>query len=342
MPAGARQQVFLFLSLFFFQAAVAAPVSSSDHDRILEALDWMHSTPASASAQYDYVMTARVRLLLFWVGKDDVGEGYIRHGLAHDDPKLEFIQVLFGSDPARAPRAINRWGAGTEVQWHSEAPASLAAAATSPVSSSAFFGFMKSSKGQSVNEMQDELKKEGQNGEHLFTGIVSYVSSGRALSSVAPLASSTDFNLHQYQTAEPVVYDKLKQADRPIKFLDASSCPRNAQFLGTLSELIAAALNGVSKRSLCYAYDSKLEVLTLQHAARVKSAAVKVKSTAGQVLIERNYGNLLEAEFESSEPATGKKTDFTLLLGTDGAQRGVPIQVRYQPNWWFQVVLNLK
>ena len=65
-------------------------------------------------------MTARVRLLFFWAGKDDVGGGYIRRGVSKDDPRQELLQVLFGSDPAKAPRAINRWGAGTEVVWHKD------------------------------------------------------------------------------------------------------------------------------------------------------------------------------------------------------------------------------
>ena len=29
------------------------------------------------------------------------------------------------------------------------------------------------------------------------------------------------------------------------------------------------------------------------------------------------------------------------LAGTEGPLRGVPIQIRYQPNGWFQAVLNL-
>jgi hypothetical protein len=36
------------------------------------------------------------------------------------------------------------------------------------------------------------------------------------------------------------------------------------------------------------------------------------------------------------------KTDFSVLLGTTGELRGVPVQINYQPNWWFQIVLNLK
>jgi hypothetical protein len=90
-------------------------------------------------------MTARVRLLFFWAGKDDVGGGYIRRGISKDHPRQELLQVLFGSDPAKAPRAINRWGAGTEVVWHRE-PASDSAKVDDVVAS-AFFGFMKASRG---------------------------------------------------------------------------------------------------------------------------------------------------------------------------------------------------
>jgi len=38
---------------------------------------------------------------------------------------------------------------------------------------------------------------------------------------------------------------------------------------------------------------------------------------------------------------SGGKTTFDIVLGTEGNLRGAPIQISYQPNWWFQVVLNL-
>jgi hypothetical protein len=50
----------------------------------------------------------------------------------------------------------------------------------------------------------------------------------------------------------------------------------------------------------------------------------------------------MEMEFVSTHKETGKKVNFTLMVGTQGALRGVPVQIRYQPNWWFQVVLNLR
>src|SRR5262249_39495771 len=134
----------------------AAEPASGDAQLVQTALDAVHVVPDGA-VQYDYVMTARVRLLVFWAGKDDVGGGYIRRGRSKEEPRKEFFQVLFGSDPTKAPRAINRWGAGTEVSWHRNRGAQVG---LDDIESSAFFGFMKSSKGKSVSEMQDELKKE--------------------------------------------------------------------------------------------------------------------------------------------------------------------------------------
>jgi hypothetical protein len=58
--------------------------------------------------------------------------------------------------------------------------------------------------------------------------------------------------------------------------------------------------------------------------------------------LENTYDELLETDSVSCEPATGNKTSFSILLGTQGALRGVPVQIRYQSNWWFQVVLNLR
>src|SRR6202011_4780210 len=200
----------VLLSLFLPQLA-----KTTDADRvpIVEALGWVRSAPRDV-AEFDYVMTARIRIVFFWAGKDDVGGGYIRMGVSKSDPRQELLQVLFGSDPVKAPRAINRWGAGTEVVWH-KGPAVGSAKGDDDVIASAFFGFMKSSRGKSVSEMQEELRKEKDRGEHQFTGILSRVESGRAISLVVPLASNEDYNLHQYAEAEPLMLEKMSASERP-------------------------------------------------------------------------------------------------------------------------------
>ena len=323
---------------FAFLPAVSSP--TSDRQPVTEALGWIRSTPGQA-VQYNYAMTARVRLLFFWAGKDDVGGGYIRRGVASEHPREEFFQVLFGSDPAKAPRSINRWGAGTEVSWHKSEVA--ASSLQEDVTASAFFGFMKSSRGKSAGEMQEELKREQERGEHAFTGILSRVEPGRAISLVTNLQSDTDYNLHDYAQAEPVMLDRLSGSTRPLRSLqDESRCPRAEEFLGTVAELVAAALvTAKAPESRCYVYDAQENTLTLERVSPVHSLPIQLHGPNNSVLLNTSYPDLLQLDFVSAHKSTGKKVYFSLLVGTKGEMRGVPVQIRYQPNGWFQVVLNL-
>src|SRR6266478_2788215 len=90
-------------------AAAQAPVPQ-DIQAALQHTTELMQAPLHVDEQFEYTMTARLRLLLFWVGKDDVGGGYIRRATLPRDPASDVIELLIGSDPAKAPRAINRWG----------------------------------------------------------------------------------------------------------------------------------------------------------------------------------------------------------------------------------------
>jgi hypothetical protein len=340
MKVAAQTTLASFFIIFFLYLLPASSSSSADRQPINEALAWVRNSPQHF-VEYDYIMTARVRLLFFWAGKDDVGGGYIRRGISTDDPRMDFIQVLFGSDPSKAPRAINRWGAGTEVSWHKEPVGSTSA---TDVTTSAFFGFMKSSQGKSVGEMQSELAREKERGEHAFTGILSRVEPSHALSLVLPLLSDTDFNLHDYDRAEPVMLDHLADSQRPLRSLDDSArCSRSAEFLATVAELMDAALQGhAAPLSLCYIYDAQENTLSLDKVTPLESLDVQLHGPSNVVLLKNSYHHLLQLDFTSTHKLTGKKVYFTIYEGAQGTLRGVPVQICYQPNWWFQVVLNLR
>jgi hypothetical protein len=219
------------------------------------------------------------------------------------------------------------------------------------VVASTFFGFMKSSAGKSVSEMQDELKKEKSGGAHQFKGIVSQVESGYARSLVVPLASDQDYTLHQYPDAEQVILGKLRAAEKPTRVLeDTGACARAGGFLDAVTQLADGAVragssagggNAAPAKSLCYVYDSQVNTLTLEHVETIEKFDVKVSTAKGGTPAEKSYEHLLQADFVSAHQATGKRVYFTIVLGTQGELRGVPVQIRYQPNWWFQVVLNL-
>ncbi len=340
MRTSFHRGLLLILLLSFF-VAVASTASLADRQPIVEALQWVRS-PVRNSIEYDYIMTARVHLIFFWAGKDDVGGGYIRRGISSQDPHAEFFQVLFGSDPQKAPRSINRWGAGTEVAWHKDS-VSLPPR-EDDVTSSAFFGFMKSSRGKSVGEMQSELRKEQEQGQHSFTGILSRVEPSRALSTIVPLQSDTDFTLHQYNLAEPLMFDRIAASDRPVRALESPSrCARSASFLATVAELMGAALAGqAAPLSRCYVHDAQENTLTVESITPVHKLTVQLHGPNSSVLLDTSYANLLQLDFVSKHKETGKTVSFSILTGTQGDLRGVPVQIRYQPNWWFQVVLNLR
>lgn len=61
-----------------------------------------------------YTLAARVRPLLFWISKDNVGEAHLTW-LVGEDGKRGY-RLLIGSDPTRAPRKVNRWGYVTETE----------------------------------------------------------------------------------------------------------------------------------------------------------------------------------------------------------------------------------
>ncbi len=203
---------------------------------------------------------------------------------------------------------------------------------------------MKSSKGKSVSDMQAELKKENDGGQHLFTGILSAVERNGAASVIVPMPSDTDFSFAQYQQAEPLMMERLRKSDRPLRHLsNASACANGGEFLTTVSGLLNAAIAGKgAPQSRCYIYDAQLNTLTLERLSPVRELVVRVNGVHGGTIVEKAYHDLLEADFVSEHELTKKRVHFTIVAGMQGHLQAVPVQIRYQPNWWFQVVLNLK
>jgi hypothetical protein len=315
---------------------VPEPPDPADQFAIQEAASWIRREN-KVETEYRYVMTCKVRFVFFWGGRDDVGGGYVRIGKAEGEERQQMVQILFGSDPSKAPLSINRWGAGTEVLRSHDSGQPL---------SSAFFGFMKSSKGQSVLAMRSELSKEKANGTHLFEGIISRVDQDRALTTSVPYKSNRDFDFRQYGEAEQAALHELEtDPARHVRRVDEAagqSCPRVGEFLTTVLQLISDATAGHSTpESLCYIYNARHYTATLTSVQPVAAKNVHVQLHANGGALDRAYRNLKDAHFEIACRETGTKSAFNIVLGTEGNLRGTPIQINYQPNWWFQVVLNL-
>ena len=291
-----------------------------------DAFRWILS-PTQDTVQYDYLMTARIRLLLFRVGADDVGGGYIRRSRSTIDPDVRLTQVLFGSDPAKAPRRINYWGAATEAL---------------NGRSSALLGFMKAARSGSSSEAEADMRRQKDQGKHSFEAILSIVHNDRAVSRVVRPFADTDFSLHQLSRVQELSIRHLNE-EVSVKELQGTDlkCPIARGFLQAIDELNEYALNsGTVPRSLCYVYNARNYTLTLEGRTKVSSKNIRIQPR-NRPRIDRTYRDLIETRFSVFNHKSGERSSFQLLLGTQSGLRGVPVQIVHQPNWWFQVVLNL-
>lgn len=179
---------------------------------------------------------------------------------------------------------------------------------------------------------------------HSFTGILSRVEPAWAISTVVPLQSNTDFTLHQYDVAEALMLERIEGSERPVRSLATGGrCARAGSFLATVTELLQAALEGRSSPlSRCYLHDAQENTLTLEKVTPTQSLPVQLRGPADVIILDTVYHDLLQLDFVSEHRETGKRVYFTIFVGTQSGLRGVPVQIRYQPNWWFQVILNFR
>jgi hypothetical protein len=327
------------LSLLACRSAAAQAPAPPDIPTELQHTKELLREPVSVGEQFDYIMTARVRLLLFWAGKDDVGGGYIRRGSLSQDPAWDVIELLIGSDPAKAPRAINRWGAASEISHKPDC-------CDRNTESGIFFGFMKVSNGASFSEMEKELSHEKNGSAFLFSAIINQGDRNTDYARLVPFTSDTDFTINQLDQAKSMVFARLLGSDGLVKYIPANqllSCGRREGFLKSVADLVDDAVQEKGTPvTLCYLYNGEAHQITLDEATRVPSEVVHLSLHDAPHDYIRTYHDLVLAHFTNFNQTTTKKSDFELLLGTTGALKGVPVQIRYQPNWWFQVLLNLK
>src|SRR5512143_647613 len=90
-------------------ALAAALVLSAPAAPGLAAEDTPDGVPAAPVVlEHRYRLSAAIRPLLFWIGAGNVGGARIVW--RSDGGAQRGYELLLGSDPARAPRRINRWG----------------------------------------------------------------------------------------------------------------------------------------------------------------------------------------------------------------------------------------
>jgi len=261
-----------------------------------------------------YSLAARVRPLLFWVGKDNVGEGHISW-LSRQNGERGY-ELLIGSLPDRAPRRINRWGYISEVE---EGPAVRV------------LGFM--------TEVDEETYEQAEatsggipQGSRPFKVIQGTVAGATATSNVSGVALSDKLTLRDLdkvaaQVPAPgggVAMAVPAGTERGFLFAMASLLRENVE---------TAVRTGAPPVSTArsYVYGKKLYEVTTRSSRLLKQTVIR----------GRAFTDVIDSQFEARQRGKGGGAKFRLVYGTAGDLREVPVRIVYRPKWWFEADLVL-
>lgn len=267
---------------------------------------------------YRYTMAGRVRPLLFWIGRDNVGMGEIVWRGAEGAVAYE---LLIGTDSVKAPRSINRWGYILE---------------DNRPSGTRVLGVMTTSDEATISDVTSRTNEKHPTGR--FKGIDARIAAGVSRSATETIETERDFSIRDKELIVGRIEKRLSEATpREVAVPDGV----RPGFLIAVAELvndtIAAqkggdkALRALKGRTISYVYGRRLYDLQLTGVGLVRS------STAGP-----SRGNLVHADFETTNHSTAGHSRFELEFATEGELAGVPTIIRHQPRWWLQAVLTLE
>ena len=265
-----------------------------------------------------YRMAGRIRPLLFWIGRDEVG--FARIVWRADEMGGRAFEFLVGTDPAVAPRRLNRWGYIAEQ--HLGRDGTLLAV-------------MARSDEQSVGEVEARVGEGRRTGD--FQAIRGVVRGGQATWQVAPVHTSSDLTIHQVGTLLRQVESDTAAATRHHASLGPAVRPG---FLTAVAEIVDRTtamwhVDGSARDGwgspVPYVFGQR------QFEVRVRSFAL-VASPRRELT---GGARVADVAFEIRTIATGERTRFEMVYPLEGVLAGVPLRIRWQPRWWLQVELQL-
>jgi hypothetical protein len=266
-------------------------------------------------AERSYTLKGGVRVLVFWIHRDNVGSGQNTWRAGGEGHRA--LEFLVGSDPARAPRHINRWGFIAEEVRGADAD---------------LLGIMSKSDDESVDDAQARVAAEGQDGSHAYRGIRTTVRNGSASGGVFHMSSPKALT---YRDLDTLLGTLATDADAPRTV----TVPKGTRpgFLFAVEELITTTLDQCRKglRSppppVPYLYNHTLYTLRLRDC----------DFDSQRTIARRTFSNVIRAELETTNTVTGNETSFRLEYGASGALAAVPVRIVFRPKWWFEAELLL-
>jgi hypothetical protein len=271
--------------------------------------------PLQVARLHHYRLSAAIRPLLFWVGAKNVGDAHIVWRDQEGGGKG--YELLLGSDPARTPRHINRWGFVREDAGPNGA---------------IMLGVMNRSEDDNITSAQARAAQEMKEGRFLFKMIQASLKGTEARAENLVVYAPIDYTFRQLEN-----FRRYVESAKPPPRIRTGRLPQGTHpgLLFATADLVGASVaaartpgsEGPSLRKVQYTFNTAPYDLLLKSWGRVE----RVERSG------RTLRNLVRLEFESRNLEKDTVERFNLLCGTEGALDGVPVFIQYQPRWWFKV-----
>ena len=266
------------------------------------------------SRERRYQVDARARPFVFWIRKSNIGDGRLTWRRGRDG--TIGYELLVGSDPARTPRRINRWGYLREE---------LSA------NGATVFGVMSQSDEQSVEDADKNTSRT--DGIHAFKALRQWLTGAQARVTISDVRVEKDLtyaDLDLLLSAVPAAPSRTKTVAMP-----QLTAPGFLAAVASLMEEGRAAIANASNAQhfvRTYPYNGQLYQLQLHSAEHVDRHTRE----------GRSFGPAIRGRFRVLNRTTGQETPFTVVYGVEGDLAGVPLLISWRPWWWLEIECALR
>ena len=263
--------------------------------------------PLPSKAEHTYRIDGKVRALVVWLGRDDVGRARLgRLG----DARRASLTLLAGSNPERAPRGVNQW-----VYLNEEVDEDLATV------------FL-------VRTLTDAESMTDPNADLPSPALVrvACTSIGPHGARMASTKVATDASL-TFRTFERV-FDRI---DAPPWTVTRTALTADVQpgFLIALAKALSVLASTPARAterggaSITYFYNGTVYDMTLARRAGSATDACSLSASCEW------------ADSRIVNRTTKSVTRFSVLYAPDDSGLPIPLRMIYQPNWWLRLELEL-
>lgn len=285
-----------------------ASAKSPNPARRPAASDQMLCNATVSGSEHHYVVSGRIRLLVFWTGRHDVGQARFDRAESPTG-RARRLALRVGTDPERAPRRINRWGYIDETTCAAETVVT---------------GVMTESKEQSVEQARGADERLKHTPLRAIRSRIAGTESITETTTIAPSRSVTYRDVDEVLLMKPSAASMVRRtvpADVESGFLRAVTSLVN-ESVGAYrdSQRPPAGLRRV------YVYGGNFYDLALRRSHHVRGA----------------NGEELESDFVIRNRTTGTTTEFRISYAASGHNAGVPRRIVFSPRNWLELELRLE